>query len=100
MATRRVWLRKRVVQFLQDHRGLRDDWKSFTVKHFEAEGVFRSTTYNIINNYLRRGNVDHKKGGGRPVNVMTPYNKQRLRQAVNNKTGLSQRNLAGRFNCS
>ena len=37
---------------------------------------------------------------GRPVNVMTPYNKQRLRQAVNNKTGLSKRNLAGRFNCS
>ena len=28
-----------------------------------------------------------------------PYNKQRLRQAVNHKTGLSQRNLAGRFNC-
>ena len=50
---RRVWLRKRVVQFLQDHRGLRDDWKSFTVKHFEAEEVFRSTTSNIINKYLR-----------------------------------------------
>ena len=62
MAARRVWLRKRVVQFLQDHRGLRDDWKSFTVKNFEAEGVFRSTTYNIIKNYLRRGNVDHKIG--------------------------------------
>ena len=91
MATRRVWLRKLVVQFLQDHRGLRDDWKSFTVKHFEAEGVFRSTTYNIINNYLRRGNVDHKKGGGRPVNFMTPYKKQRLRQAVNHKTGLSEK---------
>ena len=44
--------------------------------------------------------MDHKKGGGRPVNVMTPYNKQRLRQAVNHKTGLSQRDLAGRFNCS
>ena len=48
-------------------------------QHFEAEGVFRSTTYNIINNYLRRGNMDHKKGGGRPVIVMTAYNKQRLR---------------------
>ena len=58
MATRRVWLRKRVVQFLQDHRELRDDWKSFAVKHFEAEGVFRSTTYKIIENYLPRGNVD------------------------------------------
>ena len=81
MATRRVRLRKQIVQLLQDHRGLRDDWKSFTVKHFEAEGVFRSTTYNIIYNYLRRGNVDHKKGGGRPFNVMKPYNKQRLRQA-------------------
>ena len=52
-----------------------DDRKSFTVKHFEAEGVFRSTTYNIINNYLHKGNVDHKKGGGRSVDVMTPYNK-------------------------
>ena len=62
MATRRVWLRKRVVQFVQDHRGMRDDRKSFTVKHFEAEGVFRSTTYNIINNYFHKGNVDHKKG--------------------------------------
>ena len=61
MAIRRVWLRKRAVQFLQDHRGLRDDWKSFTLGHFETGGVFRSTTYNIINNYLRRGNVDNKK---------------------------------------
>ena len=79
---------------------MRDDRKRFTVKHFEAEGVFRSTTYNIINNYLHKGNVDHKKGGGRIVDVMTPYNKQRLQQAVNHKTGLSKRNLAGRFNCS
>ena len=70
------------------------------MKHFEAEGVFRSTTYNIIYIYLRKGNVDHKKGGGRPVNVMTPYKKQRLRQTVNHKTGLSQRNFAGRFDCS
>ena len=31
---------------------------------------------------------------------MTPYNIQRSRQAVNHKTGLSQRNLTGRFNCS
>ena len=31
---------------------------------------------------------------------MTPYKKQQLRQAVNHKTGLSQKNLAGRFNCS
>ena len=31
---------------------------------------------------------------------MTPYKKQQLRQAVNHKTGLSQTNLAGRFNCS
>ena len=100
MATRRMWLRKQVVQFLHDHRGLRDDWKIFTVKNFETKGVFRSTIYNIINNYLRRGNVDHKKGGKRPVNGMTPYKKQRLRQAVNHKTGLSQRHLAGRFNCS
>ena len=44
--------------------------------------------------------MDHKKCGERPVDFRTPYNKQRLRQAVNHKTGLSQRNLAGRFNCS
>ena len=49
MATRRVWLRKRVVHFLQDHRGLRDDWKSFTVKHFEAEGVFKMHLGHLTN---------------------------------------------------
>ena len=59
-------------------KGLRGDWKSSSEKHFEEEGVFRSTTYNIINNYLRRGNVDHKNGGGRPVNVMTLYKKSTI----------------------
>ena len=49
MATRRVWLRKRVVQFLQDHRGLRADWKSFTVKHFEVKGVFKMHLGHLTN---------------------------------------------------
>ena len=99
MANDRLLLRKRVVQFLELFRSSNDDWKSITVSHFVAEGRPRSTIYNIIDSYLRRGSVDHKKGAGRPARVMTPYNKRRLRRAVDHKTGVSQRRLAARFNC-
>lgn len=99
MATDRLQLRKRVAQFLELYRSSRDDWRSLTVSHFVAEGRSQSTIYNIIDTYLRRGSVDHKKGAGRPAQKMTPYNKARLRTAVNHKTGVSQRRMAARFNC-
>ena len=97
MATDRLQLRKRVAQFLELYRSSRDDWRRLTVSHFVAEGRSQSTIYNIIDTYLRRGSVDHKKGAGRPAQKMTPYNKARLRTAVNHKTGISQRRMAARL---
>ena len=37
------------------------------------------------------------KGAGRPVKIMTPGNKNRLRRAVNNTTGVSQNRMAAKF---
>ena len=92
--------RKRVVQFFSRIQGIRQDWKSFTVAHFVAEGMSRSSVYHIINNYVARGTVERRAGSGRPSVKMNTANRQRLKRMVNHRTGVSQRALGNLFFCS
>ena len=100
MSVPQLYLRNRVVQFLEAQRKVRSDWKAYTVSHFTEEGFSRPTIYRTISTYLARGSVEHGKGAGRPVKIMTPGNKNRLRRAVNNTTGVSQNRMAAKFGCS
>ena len=100
MSVPQLYLRNRVVQFLEAQRKVRSDWKADTVSHFTEEGFSRPTIYRTISTYLARGSVEHGKGAGRPVKIMTPGNKNRLRRAVNNTTGVSQNRMAAKFGCS
>ena len=75
MSVPQLYLRNRVVQFLEAQRKVRSDWKADTVSHFTEEGFSRPTIYRTISTYLTRGSVEHGKGAGRPVKIMTPGNK-------------------------
>jgi hypothetical protein len=92
--------RKRVVQFFSRIQGIRQDWKPFTVAHFVAEGMARSSVYHIIHEYLARGTVERRRGSGRPALKMNSANRQRLKRMVNHKTGVSQTALGAIFSCS
>ena len=91
--------RKRVVHFLNRVMGTRADWRKFTADHFMAEGVPKTTVYNIIKVYLAWGSVERRRGSGRPAVKMTMLQKRRLKRMVNHKTGISQRALASTFSC-
>ena len=100
MVSKQEETRNRVVQYIRRTQSIRSDWKSFTVNHFRAEGVPRSTVYRIINRFQSNVPVKRLQGSGRPARLMTPVNKQRLRRTVNHTTGRSQRALGAKFGCS
>ena len=64
MSVPQLYLRNRVVQFLEAQRKVRSDWKAYTVSHFTEEGFSRPTIYRTISTYLARGSVEHGKGAG------------------------------------
>ena len=92
--------RKRVVQFLLQHRELREDWKQFTVKHFVDERVPQATVYRVISRYEVTKSFKRLQGSGRRATIMTPHNCRRLKRMIDQKCGLSQRALAIKFKCS
>ena len=93
-------LRDRIVRFYQRVLPGNPRAKRDTVRHFEAEGVGKKTTYRIIDRYLTTGTTKRKTGSGRKAVVMTPSQCRRLKRLVNHRTGVSQRRLAVKFGCS
>lgn len=93
MASKQELLRKRVVQFFKkfENRG-----KTFTVHHFNAEGVSRSAVYRILN----RKSSERKPGSGRKAVIKTKRMVNSLRQQFTNKSGVSTRKAATKFKCS
>ena len=52
MASNSKEKRKRVIHLMNRIMGTRADWKKFTADHFIAEGIPKSTIYDIIKMYL------------------------------------------------
>lgn len=93
MTSKEELVRSRIVQFYEKNisRG-----KSYTVNHFKAEGIPKSTIYDI----LKTNNIKRKPGSGRKPTIMTTQKKQRLKAAFLNKDNISQNDAAKKFNCS
>ena len=60
----------------------------------------RTTIYDIINRFESGKNAKHQSGGGRPAKIFNKQAKKKLKRLVNNKDGVSQRKLAGCFQCT
>ena len=71
--------------------------KKFTIDHFISEEEKRTTIYDMINRIESVKNAKHQSGGGWLAEVFNKQTKKKLKRMVNNKGGVSQRKLAGRF---
>lgn len=89
--------RKRVYSFFEKNK---KKGKKFTVDHFVSEGESKSTIYDIINRHKSGKSVMDKKRPGRPARIFIKRATSTLKRLTNNKTGISQRKLAKRFDCS
>ena len=49
----------------------RDDRRSFTAKHFIAQGMAKTTIYRIMKRYEQEGSVVRATGSGRRATKMT-----------------------------
>ena len=89
--------RNRVYSFFEKnkHKG-----KKFTVDHFISEGRPKSTIYDILNRNESGKSAMDKKSSGRPAIIFTKRATSTLKRLTNNKSGISQRKLAKRFECS
>ena len=99
MASKSEEKRKSVVQFRKRVMTTRADWRKCTADHFMAEGVPKSIVDKIIKQNLARGTFERRWGFRWPAHIMTSLNKQRLKNIINHKTGVSQQALAIKFSC-
>lgn len=94
MANRQEWMRERIVQFAEAHT------RKETLAHFTAEGVARSTIYDVLAKAEERGTSERKVGSGRPARIMTNQRKNGLRRSIDGRLGVSVRKLARKYNCT
>ena len=73
---------------------------SYTVKHFLAFGIARSTIYNIISTLKKRGNLNRKFGSGSKSVKMPKRARRSLLCKICNKIGVSTRRIARKFDIS
>ena len=70
--------------------------KKLTVFHFVKVGIPRSTIYRILTKYTEHGQTSFLPKSGRP-NKISEKQLKTLVKLVDNKTGVSQRQLSRRF---
>ena len=89
--------REIVVQFHMENsfRG-----KCYTINHFMRMKMKRSTLYDILGRYEKRKTTKRKRGSGRTAQKLQASRRIRVRQAANNKKGVSHKKLAAKFNVS
>lgn len=90
-------LRNRICQFRKKHL---DKPKIFTVKHFQDEGVPRSTIYCVLERVADNRGPIRKKGSGRVAKKMNKTRITQLKEFFNNHHGISQRQAARKFGCT
>ena len=89
-------LRIRVYAFFNENRSL---GKIFTVRHFMAEKIPRSTVYRI----LKRSEYfspERKQGSGQTPKKMNKVQLNKLKKAYDDKDNISQRQAAKKFDIS
>jgi len=89
--------RNRVYKFYSDNK---NNGKIFTVNHFLAENVPRSTIYDIIKRVEDEIGPDRKPGSGRKPKIMTKSGIDKLCKMFDHKCGISQRKAAKKMKCS
>ena len=89
--------RNQIVQFVDQWKHRRADWRMMTAHHFMDQGMPKSTVYDILQRIEHTGSVANKRGSGRKAIKMDRHKIEALRRAVNHKTGVSQRQFAIRF---
>ena len=67
-----------------------DKPKNFTVDHFEAKGVPRSTLFDILKRKENGISSERQSGRGRPAKIMTKSGIKRLVKLFDHKCGISQ----------
>lgn len=74
--------------------------KKIVADHFLKENVPKATIYRYIKHWEQGISTKRKPGSGRKATIMTTTNIRRLEAQVNNKSGISTRMLAKKFNCN
>ncbi|MEE4248748.1 MAG: hypothetical protein V2I33_25500 [Kangiellaceae bacterium] len=69
-------------------------------KYFSEIGIAQRTVYNIIEKYAKTGQTSKSSGSGRPAEKMTEKKKDALVVDAMSETGLSQRDLARKYDIS
>ena len=93
----KVLLRKRVYKFYENNI---QQGKKYTIDHFVAEGESKRTIYSIIKRFEDGIDANQQPGAGKPPNIFHKKGLNKLKRLTNNKSGVSQRNLAEHFKCT
>ena len=72
--------------------------KKFTYDHFKTENIPKSTTYKIIKRAESESGYQRVQGSGGKAKKMTKTNIKRLKLMFDHKDGVSQRQVAKKFN--
>lgn len=88
-------LRNRICQFRKIHN---KKPLKFTVDHFLAEQVPRSTIYRVLGRFTNNIGPERKKGSGRKAKKMDKKNINQLKKMFDMHHGISQRQAARKFN--
>lgn len=97
MPSNQECLRSRVYNFYQTNIS---HGKSYTVRHFLAEGVPRSTIYDILERFSSGLGSERRPGTGRIPHILTKTKLKRLESTFKDKDGVSIRTAARKMNAS
>ena len=73
---------------------------SFIRNHFLAEGCSKSTINRFLNDAKNGVPLGRKKGSGKKPVFNTSVNRERLKRFIDHTSGVSQRKVASKLNCS
>ena len=89
--------RERIYQFFKKNE---NSGNKLTIDHFSAEGVARSTIYDVIQRVKNKISPKRRPGQGRLARKMPKAKIKRLQQYFDHKQGRSQRKAARKFEIS
>ena len=90
-------IRKRVYEFYLNHKNV---GKKFTIDHFNIQNIPKSTIYKIIKRTESESGHQSVQGSGGKAKEMTKTNIKRLELIFDYRDGVSQRQVAKKFNCT
>ena len=97
MSSKQETLRKRVYEFYLANKS---EGKTYTVNHFKAEGMAKSTIYRIIDSAEKDSGHVRVGGSGRVAKKMDFVNTSLIVDMFDHQDGVSQRQAARDFKCN